>query len=112
MPDIEKVLRLRADRSGIVIFSEARNIEEILIADYTQTLKCRRTNPSDFNRPESSKALIDNYMSFITDTLGREVAARINIIIDDAAAVAERIQRGREDVKNYRLQTDDAYYFN
>ena len=116
MPDIEKRLEAFVRIAhGIVIFpGGAGTFEEIL---YLLTILSDPRNahepiPVILTGPESSKALIDNYMCFITDNLGREVAARINIIIDDAAAVAERIQRGREDVKNYRLQTDDAYYFN
>ena len=116
MPDIEKRLEAFVRIAhGIVIFpGGAGTFEEIL---YLLTILGDPRNadepiPVILTGPESSKALIDNYMCFITDTLGREVAARINTIIDDAAAVAERIQRGREDVKNYRLQTDDAYYFN
>ena len=45
-------------------------------------------------------------------TLGVDAVSRMTIIIGDPVAVAEHIQRGREDVKNYRLSTNDAYYFN
>ena len=34
------------------------------------------------------------------------------MLIDDPLAVAERIQQGRDAVRSYRIETNDAYYFN
>lgn len=116
MPDIEKRLEAFVRIAhGIVIFpGGAGTFEEILylLAILSDAQNADDPLPVILTGPESSKAVIDSYMEFLLETLGERIASRINIIIDDAVAVAERIQRGREQVKAYRLRTDDAYYFN
>jgi predicted Rossmann-fold nucleotide-binding protein len=116
MPDIEKRLEAFVRIAhGIVIFPGGPGtFEEILylLAILGDSRNADDPIPVILTGPESSKALINGYMHFLIDTLGQRAASRIDIIIDDSVAVAERIQRGREDVKNYRSRTDDAYYFN
>ena len=116
MPDIEKRLEAFVRIAhGIVIFpGGAGTVEEIL---YLLAILGDSRNASDpipviLTGPASSRATIEAYVEFLTLTLGADAVSRMTIIIGDPVAVAEHIQRGREDVKNYRLRTNDAYYFN
>ena len=61
--------------------------------------------------PASSQPTIQAYIEFLTLTLGAEAVSRITTIIGDPVGVTEHIQC-REEVKKYRLATNDAYYFN
>ena len=116
MPDIEKRLEAFVRIAhGIVIFpGGAGTIEEIL---YLLAILGDSRNSSDplpvvLTGPESSRPTIQAYIEFLTLTLGAEAITRITIIIGDPVGVAEYIQRGCEEVKNSRLGTNDAYYFN
>ena len=116
MPDIEKRLEAFVRIAhGIVIFPGGPGtFEEILylLAILSDARNANDPLPIILTGPASSKAVIDSYMQFIVDTLGEHIGSRMDIIIDDAVAVAKRIQSGREQVRSYRLRTDDAYYFN
>ena len=116
MPDIEKRLEAFVRIAhGIVIFpGGAGTVEEIL---YLLAILGDSRNASDplpviLTGPASSRPTIEAYVEFLTLTLGADAVSRMTIIIGDPVAVAEHIQRGREDVKNHRLSTNDAYYFN
>ena len=116
MPDIEKRLEAFVRIAhGIVIFpGGAGTVEEILylLAILGDSRNTRDPLPVILTGPASSRATIEAYVDFLTLTLGADAVSRMTIIIGDPVAVAEHIQRGREDVKNYRLSTNDAYYFN
>ena len=116
MPDIEKRLEAFVRIAhGIVIFPGGPGtFEEILylLAILSDARNANDPLPVILTGPASSKAVIDSYMQFLVDTLGEHIGSRMDIIIDDAVAVAKRIQSGRDQVKSYRLRTDDAYYFN
>src|SRR5699024_11914269 len=49
---------------------------------------------------------------FLRLALGEGVAAYYQIIIDDPMAVARAMEKGIEKVRNNRLDTKDAFYFN
>jgi predicted Rossmann-fold nucleotide-binding protein len=49
---------------------------------------------------------------FIIDTLGIEVQQRYRIIIDDPDRVSREMHAGLRQVRDYRTEHDDAYYFN
>ena len=116
MPDIEKRLEAFVRIAhGIVIFpGGAGTIEEILylLAILGDPRNAGDPLPVILTGPATSLPIIQAYIEFLTLTLGPEAVSRIITIIDDPAGVAEHIQRGREQVKDYRLSTNDAYYFN
>ena len=116
MPDIEKRLEAFVRIAhGIVIFpGGAGTVEEILylLAILGDSRNAGDPLPVILTGPASSTPTIEAYVEFLTLTLGAYAVSRLTIIIGDPVAVAEHIQRGREDVKNYRLSTNDAYYFN
>ena len=116
MPDIEKRLEAFVRIAhGIVIFpGGAGTIEEILylLAILGDSRNTGDPLPVILTGPASSRPIVQAYIEFLTLTLGPEAVCRITTIIDDPVGVAEHIQRGREQVKDYRLGTNDAYYFN
>ena len=116
MHDIEKRLEAFVRIAhGIVIFpGGAGTIEEILylLAILGDSRNSGDPLPVVLTGPTSSRPTIQAYIEFLTLTLGAEAVSRITTIIGDPVKVAEHIQSGREEVKNYRLGTNDAYYFN
>ncbi len=116
MPDIEKRLEAFVRIAhGIVIFpGGAGTIEEILylLAILGDPRNAGDPLPVILTGPASSRPIIRAFIKFLILTLGPEAVSRITTIFDDPVGVAEHIQRSREKVKNYRLGTNDAYYFN
>ena len=49
---------------------------------------------------------------FIADTLGIEAQQRYKVIINDPARVAREMSAGMTEVRDYRRDNNDAYYFN
>ena len=68
--------------------------------------------PLIFTGPKSSKGFFSQINQFIVDTLGIEAQHRYKIIIDDPIRVAQEVQAGIKQVREFRKATDDAYYFN
>ncbi|WP_049721272.1 nucleotide 5'-monophosphate nucleosidase PpnN [Gilvimarinus polysaccharolyticus] len=116
MPDIEKRLEafVRAGH-GIVVFpGGAGTAEEIL---YLLGILLHPDNanlpfPLVFTGPASSAAYFTQIDEFISSTLGAEAQSRYQIIIDDPETVARTMQQGIAEVRTFRKNTDDAYYFN
>lgn len=116
LPDIEKRLEafVRVAHGIIVFPGGAGTLEEIL---YLLGLLLHPDNqqqpfPLIFTGPASSRAYFEQVDAFIATTLGPEAQARYQIIIDDPVQVARQISEGIIDVRDYRRQTEDAYYFN
>ncbi|MBU2887374.1 LOG family protein [Gilvimarinus agarilyticus] len=116
MPDIEK--RLEAfvrSGHGIVVFpGGAGTAEEIL---YLLGILLHPDNqqlpfPLIFTGPESARSYFEQIDNFIGLTLGAEAQSRYTMIIDDPAAVARHMVEGMGEVRAFRKDTDDAYYFN
>jgi hypothetical protein len=68
--------------------------------------------PLVFTGPASASAYFQQVDEFIGATLGPEAQSQYEIIINDPVAVARRMASGMDTVKQYRRETDDAYYFN
>jgi hypothetical protein len=68
--------------------------------------------PLVFTGPRSAEAYFEQIDQFIRLTLGDAAAARYEIIIDDPEAVALAMQRGLEQVRDYRSEHKDAWYYN
>ena len=116
MPDIEKRLEafLRAGH-GIVVFpGGAGTAEEIL---YLLGVLLHPENrdlpfPLIFSGSKENADYFEMIDHFIRNTLGDEAASRYRIIIDDPTEVARAINEGMEDVRRYRQESRDAFYFN
>jgi len=116
LPDIEKRLEafVRAGH-GIVVFpGGAGTAEEIL---YLLGILLHPDNmdmpfPLIFTGPESAADYFDQIDRFIEGTLGKVARQRYRIIVDDPARVAIEMLAGIKEVREFRKQTGDAYYFN
>ncbi|KGI78665.1 nucleotide 5'-monophosphate nucleosidase PpnN [Oleiagrimonas soli] len=116
MPDIEKRLEAFVRMGhGIIVFpGGVGTAEEIL---YLLGILLHPQNreipfPLIFSGPASSAAYFEQIDRFLRLALGDAVAERYEIIIGDPAAVARSMVRGLEKVRNYRLDTKDAFFFN
>lgn len=116
LPDIEKRLEAFVRLGhGIVVFpGGAGTAEEIL---YILGILLHPSNaglpfPLIFTGPKSSADYFDQINQFIGDTLGTAAQQRYKIIIDDPVTVAREMQTGINNVRSFRKERADAYYFN
>lgn len=116
MPDIEKRLEafLRTGHGFVVFPGGAGTVEEVL---YLLGVLLHPDNvelpfPVVFTGPASSEVYFRHLDRFIGDTLGIEAQQRYRIIIDDPVRVAHEMQTGIRQVREFRKERDDAYYFN
>jgi predicted Rossmann-fold nucleotide-binding protein len=61
---------------------------------------------------ESSREYFEKIDEFILATLGREAAQHYKIIIGDPELVAHKMAMGIKQVKDFRKEKGDAYYYN
>jgi len=116
LPDIEKRLEafVRAGH-GIVVFpGGAGTAEEIL---YILGILLHPTNaqlpfPLVFTGPTDSAEYFTRIDQFIGATLGPAAQQRYKIIIDDPVSVGQEMQTGLKQVREFRKEKGDAYYFN
>lgn len=116
LPDIEKRLEafVRVGH-GIVIFpGGAGTAEEIL---YILGILLHPDNvgipfPLIFTGPANSADYFEQVHHFIGATLGSEAQRLYKIIINDPVAVAQEMQVGIKQVREFRKEKADAYYFN
>lgn len=116
LPDIEKRLEAFVRTGhGIVVFpGGAGTAEEIL---YILGILLHPDNatmpfPLIFTGPESAKDYFQQIDNFIGLTLGEEAQRRYKIIIDNPTLVAQEMQAGIKQVREFRKERGDAYYFN
>ncbi|MDP3875627.1 MAG: nucleotide 5'-monophosphate nucleosidase PpnN [Methylobacter sp.] len=116
MPDIEKRLEAFVRTGhGIVVFpGGAGTAEEIL---YILGILLHPDNkdmpfPLIFSGPASAVDYFKEIDRFIAGTLGESAQQRYQIIIDDPRRVARQMQAGIKEVRQFRKDTGDAYYFN
>ncbi|WP_394753685.1 nucleotide 5'-monophosphate nucleosidase PpnN [Crenothrix sp.] len=116
LPDIEKRLEAFVRTGhGIVVFpGGAGTAEEIL---YILGVLLHPDNqdmpfPLIFSGPASSASYFEEIDNFIAGTLGKKAQQRYQIIIDNPVQVAREMQAGIAQVRHFRKQTGDAYYFN
>ncbi len=116
MPDIEKRLEafVRLGHGIIVFPGGAGTTEEIL---YILGILLHPENkdipfPLVFTGPASSAEYFERVDRFIGDTLGLKAQSLYKIIVNDAEAVAREMVDGIKKVREFRKQSDDAYYFN
>ncbi len=116
MPDIEKRLEgfVRLGH-GIVVFpGGVGTAEEIL---YLLGILLNPENvdvpfPLVFTGPVGAATYFEQIDNFIQLTLGEEASSRYRIVVDDPEKVAKIMSRGMNQVRKYRIETNDAFYFN
>jgi predicted Rossmann-fold nucleotide-binding protein len=116
MPDIEKRLEafVRTAHAIIVFPGGVGTAEEIL---YMLGILLHPDNagipfPLIFTGPRASAAYFEQIDRFLRLALGDEVAKHYQIIIDDPELVARNVLKGIERVRQHRLNTKDAFFFN
>jgi predicted Rossmann-fold nucleotide-binding protein len=116
LPDIEKRLEAFVRTGhGIVVFpGGAGTAEEIL---YILGILLHPDNkdmpfPLIFTGPDCSGDYFKEIDRFIGGTLGESAQQRYKIIINNPALVAQEMQAGIQQVRQFRKETGDAYYFN
>lgn len=116
MPDIEKRLEAFVRLAhGIIVFpGGVGTTEEIL---YLLGLLLHPNNadlpfPVIFTGPADSADYFHQIDSFIAHTLGDAARARYQIIIDDPIRVARAMHDGITEVRSFREERNDAFYFN
>ncbi len=62
--------------------------------------------------PASAEPYFRQIDEFVGATLGAEARQRYSIVIDDPREVARLMRDGLEEVKEFRTEQGDAYYFN
>nr|WP_321468623.1 nucleotide 5'-monophosphate nucleosidase PpnN [uncultured Desulfobulbus sp.] len=116
MPDIEKRLEafVRIGHTVIVFPGGVGTAEEILylLSILLDPVNSRIPMPLIFTGPAESAAYFDQIDHFINETLGPAARQMYRIIIDDPEAVAKKTLDGVNQVHQFRLKTDDAFYFN
>jgi pyrimidine/purine-5'-nucleotide nucleosidase len=116
MPDIEKRLEAFARFGhGIVIFpGGAGTTEEIF---YVLGILLNPANadlpfPLVFSGPASAAGYFEQVDRFLRGTIGVEAARRYQVILDDPEKVARVMREGLAQVKEYRREKGDAWFFN
>jgi predicted Rossmann-fold nucleotide-binding protein len=116
MPDIEKRLEsfVRLGH-GIVVFpGGVGTAEEILylLGVLLNPANAEIPFPLVFTGPPGAATYFEQIDQFIRLTLGEEAASRYRIVVDDAENVARFMAQGLDEVRKYRIRTNDAFYFN
>jgi predicted Rossmann-fold nucleotide-binding protein len=116
LPDIEKRLEafVRMGHAVIVFPGGAGTAEEIL---YLLGILLHPDNaelpfPLIFTGPESAADYFRQIDQFIAATLGPEAQQNYKIIVNDPVRVAQEVQAGIKEVREFRKAKGDAYYFN
>jgi pyrimidine/purine-5'-nucleotide nucleosidase len=116
LPDIEKRLEAFVRLGhGIVVFpGGAGTTEEILyiLGILLHPDNAKLPFPLVFTGPESARDYFRQIDQFIADTLGPEAQSHYKIIIDDPELVAREMQEGIKEVRAFRKDHGDAYYYN
>jgi predicted Rossmann-fold nucleotide-binding protein len=116
MPDMEKRLEafIRAGH-GIVVFpGGVGTAEEILylLGILLHPDNARQPMPFIMTGPKISEQYFRRIDEFIGATLGPKAQARYSVIIDDPEEVARQMYVGLDKVRDFRMQHNDAFYFN
>ena len=116
LPDVEKRLEafVRVGHGFIVFPGGVGTAEEIL---YILGVLLHPDNeklpfPLLFTGPKSAADYFRQIDRFVGETLGPEAQRRYRIVIDDPVRVAQELLAGIEQVRDFRKDNGDAYYFN
>jgi predicted Rossmann-fold nucleotide-binding protein len=116
LPDIEKRLEAFVRTGhGIVVFPGGAGTAEEILYILGILLHPENKNmpfPLIFTGPDSSEDYFAEIDQFIAGTLGKDAQQRYQIIIDDPVWVAREMLEGIKQVRAFRKEKGDAYYFN
>ncbi len=116
LPDIEKRLEAFVRVAhGIIIFpGGAGTAEELLylLGILLHPDNAKQQLPVILTGPAQSKEYFDEIVAFVESTLGQEALDKFEVIIDDPQLVASTLKAKMKQVRDYRKQEGDAYYFN
>ncbi|MGK0441149.1 MAG: putative Rossmann-fold nucleotide-binding protein [Pseudohongiellaceae bacterium] len=116
LPDIEKRLEAFVRCAhGIIIFpGGAGTMEELLylLGIMLHPKNTEQPLPIVLTGPASSADYYAEVDAFIHTTLGEKAQSLYQIIIDDAAVVANIMFNAKTKVRDYRKEYGDAYHFN
>ncbi|MEJ2362710.1 MAG: nucleotide 5'-monophosphate nucleosidase PpnN [Gammaproteobacteria bacterium] len=116
MPDIEKRLEAFVRTGhGIVVFpGGVGTAEEILFILGILLHPDNRGLPFPLllTGPTSSEAYFREIDRFLCKTLGEEIRQHYQIIINDPGRVAQQMAAGMDEIRAFREETNDAFYFN
>jgi pyrimidine/purine-5'-nucleotide nucleosidase len=116
MPDIEK--RLEAFTRfghGIVVFpGGAGTTEEIfyVLGILLNPANAEMPFPLVFTGPPAAAPYFEQVDRFLRGTIGEHVASQYQVVIDDAEKVARIMREGLAQVKEFRREKGDAWFFN
>ncbi len=116
MPDIEKRLEafVRIGHGILILPGGAGTTEELL---YLLGILMHPDNsghplPLIMTGPAESAGYFEAVDAFVTRTLGAEAREHYRIIVDDPPAVAQAMKSEMKNVKRFRTDGNDAFYFN
>ena len=116
MPDIEKRLEafVRLGHGFVVFPGGVGTAEEILFLLGVLLNPANDGMPFPFvlTGPAESAAYFEKIDAFIGLTLGEEAQGKYQIVINDPEKVAQIMTSGMLQVRNYRKENKDAYYYN
>ncbi|WP_105169570.1 nucleotide 5'-monophosphate nucleosidase PpnN [Pseudoalteromonas sp. T1lg23B] len=116
LPDIEKRLEAFVRTAhGIIIFpGGAGTAEELLylLGILLHPENEKQCLPVILTGPKESAGYFEEICTFVKSTLGEAALEKFEVIVDDAALVARKLKAGMKQVREYRKEQGDAYYFN
>ena len=116
MPDIEKRLEAFVRLGhGIIVFPGGVGTAEEILYLLGLLLHPDNTNekfPLVLTGPRASAAYFEQIDRFLRLTLGDSISDRYRIIVDDAEAVARTMKQGMRHVRQRRVESQDAFFFN
>ena len=116
MPDIEKRLEafVRLGHAIIVFPGGVGTAEEILylLGILLNPANANLPFPLIFTGPRESAAYFEQIDRFLRLALGDDVAQHYSIVVDNPREVAHHVRKGVERVRSYRLDNQDAFFFN
>ncbi|MDY6941524.1 MAG: nucleotide 5'-monophosphate nucleosidase PpnN [Pseudomonadota bacterium] len=116
MPDMEKRLEafVRLGHAIVIFPGGVGTMEELLhlLGILINPANADMPLPVILTGPDHTRGYFDRLNEFVEATVGPEARARYEVIIGDPAEVARAVKRGLDEVKAYRRQKSDAFYFN
>ena len=116
LPDIEKRLEafVRVGHGVVVLPGGVGTTEELLylLGILMHPQNAGHPFPVIMTGPVESAYYFDAVDRFIGETLGEEAQGRYRIVIDDPVVVARSMRKAMDEVRDFRREGKDAYYFN